>query len=94
MRQSCDLSRVINHSLSSGSGLTVHSVHIVPDTREVCVHCMQGIFTVFVGILPRTNPLHDWLRSIKGGQFRLVNFASHFIRVQIFQIDFPLILYL
>ena len=31
-------------------------------------------------------------RSIEGGQFRLVNFASHFIRVQIFQIDFPLIL--
>ena len=28
----------------------------------------------------------------KGGQFRLVNFASHFIRVQIFQIDFPLII--
>ena len=36
--------------------------------------------------------MHYWLRSIKGGQFRLVNFASHFIRVQIFQIDFPLIL--
>ena len=38
------------------------------------------------------SPLHYWLRSIKGGQFRLVNFAPHFIRVQIFQIDFPLIL--
>ena len=38
--------------------------------------------------------LHCWLRSIKGGQFRLVNFASHFIRVQIFQIYFSLILYL
>ena len=36
--------------------------------------------------------MHYWLRSIKGGQFRFVNFASHFIRVQIFQIDFPLIL--
>ena len=42
----------------------------------------------------RLDALHYWLRSIKGGQFRLVNFASHFIRVQIFQIDFPLILYL
>ena len=31
-------------------------------------------------------------RPIKGGQFRLVNFASQFICVQIFQIDFPLIL--
>ena len=36
--------------------------------------------------------MHYWFRSIKGGQFRLVNFASHFIPVQIFQIDFPLIL--
>ena len=36
--------------------------------------------------------LHYRLRSIRGGQFRLVNFASHFIRVQIFQIDFLLIL--
>ena len=37
-------------------------------------------------------PVHYRLRPIKGGQFRLVNFASHFIRVQIFQIDFLLIL--
>ena len=36
--------------------------------------------------------MHNWLRSIKGGQFRLVNFASRFICVQIFQIDFLLIL--
>ena len=41
-----------------------------------------------------TQPMHYRLRSIEGGQFRLANFASHFIRVQIFQIDFPLILYL
>ena len=51
MRQSCDLSRVINHSLSSGSGLTVHSVHIVPDTREVCVHCMH---TSYLSQTPQT----------------------------------------
>ena len=36
--------------------------------------------------------MHYRLRSIEGGQFRFVSFASHFIRVQIFQIDFPLIL--
>ena len=42
----------------------------------------------------RSATLHYRLRSVEGGQFRLVNFASHFIRVQIFQIDFPLILYL
>ena len=34
--------------------------------------------------------MHYRLRSIEDGQFRLVNFASHFIRVQIFQIDFCL----
>ena len=38
------------------------------------------------------HPLHYWLRPIKGVHFRFANFASHFIRVQIFQIDFPLIL--
>ena len=27
-------------------------------------------------------------------QFRFVNFASHFVCVQVFQIDFPIILYL
>ena len=30
--------------------------------------------------------------SFKGVRFRIANFASHFICVQIFQIDFPLIL--
>ena len=35
--------------------------------------------------------LHHRLRPIDGGQFR---FPSHFIRIQIFQINFPLILYL
>ena len=39
-------------------------------------------------------PLHYWLRPIKGVHLGFANFASHFIRVQIFQIDFPLILYL
>ena len=31
-----------------------------------------------------------WLRPIERGKSGLANFASHFIRVQIFQIDFPL----
>ena len=35
-------------------------------------------------------PLHYRLSSIKGVQF--ANFASHFIRIQIFQIDFRIIL--
>ena len=38
--------------------------------------------------------VHYRLSSIKGVQFRFTNFVSHFIRIQIFQIDFPLILYL
>ena len=50
-----------------------------------CMPCACNWVTQFV-------PVHYRLRSIEGGQFRLVNFASHFIRVQIFQIDFPLIL--
>ena len=37
-------------------------------------------------------PVHYRLSSIKGVRFRFANFASHFIRVQIFQIDFSLIL--
>ena len=40
------------------------------------------------------SPLHYRLSSIKGVRFRFANFASHFFRVQIFQIDFPLTLYL
>ena len=36
--------------------------------------------------------LHYRLSSIKGVPFRFANFASHFISVQIFQVDFPLIL--
>ena len=38
------------------------------------------------------SPMHYWLRPIKGVHFRFANIASHFIRFQIFQIDFPLIL--
>ena len=37
-------------------------------------------------------PLHYWLRPIEGVQFRFDNFGSHFIRVQIFQIDFSTLL--
>ena len=37
-------------------------------------------------------PLHYGKVSMGGATFRILNFASHFIRVQIFQIDFPLIL--
>ena len=36
--------------------------------------------------------MHYCLRPIKGVHFGFANFASHFIRVQIFQIDFPLII--
>ena len=36
--------------------------------------------------------LHYWLRPIESGQLRFQNFASHFIFVQIFQIDFSTLL--
>ena len=36
--------------------------------------------------------LHYRLKPIKEAQFGFAHFVSHFIRVQIFQIDFPLIL--
>ena len=45
-------------------------------------------------VLKSAQTLHYWLRPIRGVHFGFANFASHFIRVQIFQIDFPLILYL
>ena len=32
--------------------------------------------------------MHYWLRPIESGQLGFQNFASHFIFVQIFQIDF------
>ena len=32
-------------------------------------------------------PSHQWLRPFEGVQFRIDNLASHFIRVQILQID-------
>ena len=36
--------------------------------------------------------MHYGKVSMGGVTFRILNFASHFIRVQIFQIDFPLII--
>ena len=38
--------------------------------------------------LSLNQPLHYWLRPIEGVQFRFDNLVFHFIRVQIFQIDF------
>ena len=42
----------------------------------------------------QTEAMHYRLSSIKGVQFSFVNFASHFISIQIFQIEFPRILFL
>ena len=39
-----------------------------------------------------TVSLHYRARAIKEGPFRFANLASHFKRIQIFQIDLPLIL--
>ena len=45
----------------------------------------------FVDRIP-DNTMHYRARAIKEGQFRFANLASHFIRIQIFQIDLPPIL--
>ena len=42
-----------------------------------------NIFNIF-----KSQPMHYRLSSIKGVPFRFTNFASHFISVQIFQMDF------
>ena len=42
----------------------------------------------------RSGPMHYWLRPIERGTLVFRNFTSHFIGIQIFQIDFHLILYL
>ena len=44
------------------------------------------------GRLEGVDTLHNRLRPIKEVQFRFAHFVSHFINVQIFQIDLPLIL--
>ena len=43
-------------------------------------------------VIPAKWPMHYRLRPIKEVQFGFAHFVSHFICIQIFQIDFPLIL--
>ena len=45
----------------------------------------------FVDRIP-DNTMHYRARAIKEGRFRFANLASHFICIQIFQIDLPPIL--
>ena len=54
----------------------------------VTIPCCQQALVVD----QRSYALHYWLRPIEGVQFRFDNFGSHFIRVQIFQIDFSTLL--
>ena len=51
-----------------------------------------AVIKIYIVLQLDIQPLHYRLSSIKGVRFRFANFASHFIRVQIFQIDFSLIL--
>ena len=44
------------------------------------------------GVMVAYYPMHYRSKPIKEVQFGFAHFVSHFIRVQIFQIDFPLIL--
>ena len=74
----------------------LHAASVVAIVWELLHHEGKKFTQVLKGVFTSglVDTLHYWLRPIKGGQFRLGNFASHFICVQIFQIDFPLILYL
>ena len=74
------------------------------DCSEVIWRLQLPIFTSCVSVYSisifiavclfsfRRQTLHYRFSSIKCVQFRFANFASHFIRIQIFQIDFSLIL--
>ena len=57
----------------------------VASIREDLVTSIREAVVTAMGHVP---PLHYRLRPIKRGQFRFSNFASHFISVQIFQINF------
>ena len=56
----------------------------VNKTREeiFCFEICFGSYVPFWFIFP----MHYWLRAIRGGPLGVVNFASHFICVQIYQI--------
>ena len=56
------------------------------------LHFSILIFLIFVFCILYTETVHYRLRPIEGVQFRFDNFGSHFICVQIFQIDFSTLL--
>ena len=58
------------------------------------LHSISIVINISIIIVMISGTLHYWLRPIERGKLVFRNFTSHFIRVQIFQIDFHLILYL
>ena len=62
-------------------------------TRKMCFFLKWGqLMTMMVIIYIYYDAVHYGKVSMGSAKFRILNFASHFIRVQIFQIDFPLII--
>ena len=74
------------------AGNRIQSRKVSPRPLRNFHQAMQPLFDNYAKVQPVEQPMHYWLRPIKGVHFGFANFASHFIRVQIFQIDFPLIL--
>jgi len=64
---------------------------VAPPGQSTPANIYHFIFLFYIYIPPGQS-MHYRLSSIKGVRFRFANFASHFIRIQIFQIDFTLIL--
>ena len=60
------------------------SVHITPEICQLKVRIVM-IVAINVDLIPT---LHYRLRAIRGGPLGVVNFTSHFIVIQIFQILF------
>ena len=65
---------------SKMAGWTIHFCH---DIRQNTVKLQSNL---------STETMHYWLRPFEGVQFRFDNLGSHFIRLQIFQIDLSTLL--
>ena len=85
------LGKVIYQSLKSSTCINIRwtTTTLTPygHLSGDCTHWVRAAWTAFWSsqIRELATTLHFWLRSIKDGQFRLINFASHFIRVKIFR---------
>ena len=61
-----------------------------PQNQDQVKDKFDPVWSNYLGKARHT--MHYRARAIKEGRFRFANLASHFIRIQIFQIDLPPIL--